>query len=248
MPVAVVTGASSGFGKGIATELAQTGYFVIGIARNEERLGTVAEEIGGSYVLCDVTDTAQVNDAAAEIMAEYGAVSVLVNSAGEPMREHVLDADPDEITRVFDANSVGIVRLIQAFRPALEAAAPQADVIDIASAAATIANPNSGPYSASKAGQLSMTKSLRIDLAKMGISFHAILPGKADTEGHPQAPSSSIFSRATSTDVETVTRRTVGRIGKRPKEVYVPRLLKLPAVVGAVAPVTTTKLVSKLLG
>jgi NAD(P)-dependent dehydrogenase (short-subunit alcohol dehydrogenase family) len=247
-PVAVVTGASSGFGANIVRELATSWeWHTVAVARNEDRLAALVEEVGGEYVVCDITDPDSVRSMAGTILGQHGRVDTLVNSAGEPMRTPLAETDPDDVLGILETNTVGALRVVQALRPGLRAAG-RADVIDIASAAATIDNPNSGPYSVSKKAQHAVSKMMRRDLAADGIVVHTVLPGKADTEGHPQPPSSSLFSKLTRTDVESVTEAVLGRIGQGPGEVHVPRILKAVGVINGIAPVTTGRIVNKVLG
>ncbi len=244
--VAVIVGASSGFGAGIAQEMAVEGWHTIGIARREDRLIDLAAETGGEYEACDVTDARQVGSVATSLLERHPDIGALIYSAGMPLRELAVDTDPDEYMRAVDTNSAGFLRFVQALRPGLEAG-DGADVIDIVSAAATITNPNSGSYSSSKGAQRSIDQSLREDLRPFGINIHTILPGKADTEGHPQKPSNSLFSRLTRTDVGEVTDSVLKRIGKDPKEIYVPRILKVAGVAGSIAPIQVTRVVAKML-
>lgn len=246
-PVAVVTGASSGFGESIVRELAADwGWSTVAVARREDRLAELVDQVGGEYVVCDITDPDQVRDMAGIILGRHGSIDALINCAGEPMREHLGEADPYEAGRVMETNYLGGVRVVQALRPGLEAAG-RADVIDVVSAAATVDNPNSGAYSASKKAQLAASRMMRSDLRAGNIAVHSVLPGKADTEGHPQAPSSSPISRLTRTDVETVTRAVLGRIGRRPGEIHVPRILKAVGIANDLAPVTVGRIVGKVL-
>jgi short-subunit dehydrogenase len=103
-----------------------------------------------------------------------------------------------------------------------------------------ITNPHSAPYAASKSAQLAFSRSMAADLRPHGIRAHSILPGKANTEGHPQKISSSFFSmsRIMATDVETVANVTVGQVGKKPGEIYVPKVLRGVAVLNTAFPVT----------
>ncbi len=152
----------------------------------------------------------------------------------------------DDVRDVMATNHFGAWAVTKALLIGLKAAAP-ADVVNVVSAVGSIANPSSGPYVASKHAQLAMSRCLTADLRRHGIRVHAILPGKADTEGHPYTPSGSLMSRLTTTDVETVSRTVVRRVGRRRKEVYVPRLLKAVAVLNDVMPVTTGRAVKKLI-
>lgn len=245
--VAVVTGASSGFGQNIVRELAARDWTTVGLATREDRLAALAEEVGGEYEVCDITDPAQVEIAAGRILDRHENIGLLVNSAGMAMRERLAGVGPEEAEKVIATNYLGSLRVVRALQPGLEASGG-ADIVDIVSAAATIDNPNSGPYSVSKAAQLAASRMLRADLRPSGIAVHSVLPGKAHTEGHPQKPSSSPLSKLTRTDVEAVTAVVLDRVGRRPSEVYVPRILKAIGVINGIAPVTAGRIIDSILG
>jgi NAD(P)-dependent dehydrogenase (short-subunit alcohol dehydrogenase family) len=221
----------------------------IGIARQEDRLSSLADEVGGDYKVCDITDPVRVKETADDILAEHPSVNVVVNNAGMALRTRFEDALEDDMMRAMETNFLGGFFVARALQPGLERAArmgQSADVINMVSAGAGITNPHSAPYGASKAAQLLYSRSLTTDLRPLGIGVHAILPGKADTEGHPQNPSRSPLSKVTGTDVDAVAAAVLDRPGKRPREVYVPPVLKWVAVANDIAPVTVTRVVNKL--
>ena len=160
--VAIVTGASSGIGAEIARLLAGRGWQCVLLARREERLRALADEIGGEYELCDVTDRAAVEQVAARILARHPSVHLLVNNAGIPGRSNFLDGDPERFELVMRTNYFGSVWCLRAFLPGLEAAAP-ADVVNIVSVSGVVAFPPSGPYSASKHAQLALSRATAPD-------------------------------------------------------------------------------------
>ena len=82
--IAVVTGASAGIGEAIARRLAERGWWCVLVARREDRLRTLADEIGGEVELCDVADREAVDALAGRILARHPAVHLLVNNAGIP--------------------------------------------------------------------------------------------------------------------------------------------------------------------
>jgi NAD(P)-dependent dehydrogenase (short-subunit alcohol dehydrogenase family) len=180
--IAVVTGASSGIGAEIARALAAQDWRCVLLARREDRLRELAEEVGGEYELCDVTD----RDGLAAIAARHPRVNLLVNNAGIPGRAGFLDADPDQIERVMRTNYLGSVWCLRAFLPALEAAAPS-DVVNIVSVAGTVALPASGPYAASKHAQLAFSRATAAQLRRRGVRVHTVKPGFVETEGFPQS-------------------------------------------------------------
>jgi NAD(P)-dependent dehydrogenase (short-subunit alcohol dehydrogenase family) len=184
--VAVVTGASSGFGAEIARGLAARGMRCVLLARREERLRELAEEIGGEAEPCDVADRGAVDAVAARVLERHPHVHVLVNNAGVPGRTTFVDGDPELIENVLRVNYLGSVWCLRAFLPGLRAAAP-ADVVNVVSVAGLVALPPVGPYSASKHAQLAFSRSVAAQLRREGIRVHTVKPGFAETEGFPQA-------------------------------------------------------------
>jgi NAD(P)-dependent dehydrogenase (short-subunit alcohol dehydrogenase family) len=247
-PVAVVTGASSGFGKQITMDLAAEGWLTIGLARHEEPLEAVATAAEGEYKVCDVDSWGEVSETAEEVLEEHPRIDLVVNNAGMALRERFIDlVDSVEVEDVMTTNYMGAVHVAHAFLRGLFKAAPDADIVNVVSAAATVTNPNSAAYSASKAAQLAFSRSLATDLRPHGVRVHSILPGKANTEGHPQTKSSSPLSGIFGTDIEAVSRAVIDRIGESPREIYVPKALKAVAVLDTIAPVTVTRIVDKLI-
>jgi NAD(P)-dependent dehydrogenase (short-subunit alcohol dehydrogenase family) len=183
--VAVVTGGSSGIGAAIARRLAATGWHCVLVARNEERLCQLAQEIGGEYEICDVSDRAAVETTAARVLERHPRISLLVSSSGIPGRRGFLRAEPEVIEQVVHTNYLGMVWTVRAFLPGLEAAAPS-DVVVIVSVAGLVAFPPSGPYSASKHAQLAASRALTADLRPLGIRVHTVNPGFVETPGFPQ--------------------------------------------------------------
>jgi NAD(P)-dependent dehydrogenase (short-subunit alcohol dehydrogenase family) len=184
--VAVVTGASSGIGAEIARGLAGRGMRCVLVARREDRLRELAEEIGGEVEPCDVSDRAAVDAVAERVLERHPAVHVLVNNAGISGRMTFLGDDAEVIERVTRINYLGGVWCLRAFLPGLRAAAPS-DVVNIVSVAGVVAFPPSGPYSASKHAQLAFSRATAAQLRPLGIRVHTVKPGFVETEGFPQA-------------------------------------------------------------
>ena len=132
--VAVVTGASSGIGEATARLLAGAGWRCVLVARREERLLALADEIGGEVELCDVADRDAVDAMAARILERHPAVNLLVNNAGMPARGTFLAVDPDLVRRVVEVNYLGGVWCTRALLPGLRWAASaggQAHVVNL---------------------------------------------------------------------------------------------------------------------
>lgn len=184
--VAVVTGASSGFGREVARGLAARGMCCVLLARREERLRELAAEIDGEAEPCDVGDREAVDAVAARVLERHPRIHVLVNNAGIPARANFLSGDPQAIEDVMRVNYLGGIWCLRAFLPGLRAAAPS-DVVNVVSVAGVVAFPPSGPYGASKHAQLAFSRATAAQLRPLGIRVHTVKPGFAETEGFPQA-------------------------------------------------------------
>jgi len=183
--VAVVTGASSGFGVEIARRLAARGDRCVLLARRADRLEALAEEIGGEAEPCDVSDRAAVDAVAKRVLERHPRIDVLVNNAGIPGRTSFLGGDAEKIESLIRINYLGGVWCLNAFLPGLLAAAPS-HVVNIVSVSGVVAGPPSGPYSASKHAQLAFSRTVAAELRGRGVRVHTVKPGFAETEGFPQ--------------------------------------------------------------
>lgn len=183
--VAVVTGASSGFGAEIARRLAARGDLCVLLARRVDRLEALAEEIGGEPEPCDVSDREAVEEVAARVLERHPRVHLLVNNAGIPGRTSFIHGDPEIVERLIRTNYLGNVWCLRAFYPGLRAAAPS-DVVNIVSVSGVVAGPPSGAYAASKHAQLAFSRTMAAELRREGIRVHTVKPGFAETEGFPQ--------------------------------------------------------------
>jgi uncharacterized protein len=183
--VAVVTGASSGFGVEIARRLAARGDLCVLMARRADRLEELAAEIGGEAEPCDVSDREAVEAVAARVLERHPRIGVLVNNAGIPGRTSFLNGDPEIVERLIRVNYLGGIWCLGAFLPGLRAAAPS-DLVNIVSVSGVVAGPPSGPYSASKHAQLAFSRTVAAELRHEGIRVHTVKPGFARTEGFPQ--------------------------------------------------------------
>jgi uncharacterized protein len=232
--IAVVTGASSGIGAEIARGLARKGWHCVLLARREERLRELADEIGGEFELCDVSDRGTVDAVAARVLERYPRIHLLVNNAGIPARATFLEGDPDAMERVLRTNYLGGIWCLRAFLPGLEAAAP-ADVVNIVSVAGEIAFPPSGPYGASKHAQLAFSRATAPQLRNRGIRVHTVKPGFVETEGFPQSALPAPVRRIV-VGPERIARHVLASLERGRGESSVPRFYALAGPVQALFP------------
>jgi uncharacterized protein len=213
------------------------------LARREERLRALAEELDGEYEVCDVADRSVVDRVAARVLERHPQVHLLVNNAGVPARTSFLDGDPSSIENVIRTNYLGSVWCLRAFLPGLEAAAPS-DVVNIVSVAGVAAFPPSGPYSASKHAQLAFSRATAPSLRRRGIRVHTVKPGFVETEGFPQAwlPRGS---RRFVLGPEDIAQHVLRSIERGRGETTVPRYYALAGAVQALAPNVVARLLSR---
>jgi uncharacterized protein len=184
---ALVTGASSGIGAAIARELASRGHAVTLVARREERLRSLAEEIGAEHqvaaevIACDLGDPAERERLADELRAHGRAVEVLVNNAGFGHQADFATSPRERMVEMVRLNVEAVVDLTAIFlRPMVEKG--RGTVMNIASIGAFQPLPGSSVYGASKAFVLSFSEAIRTELRGSGVTVTAVCPGPIRTE------------------------------------------------------------------
>src|ERR1700757_1179512 len=176
--VAVVTGASSGIGAATARTLAAQGFHVVAVARRAERLDAVAAEIGGTAVVADVTDDADVDALATRL----DHVHVLVNNAGGAKGlEPVIDADLEHWRWMWETNVLGTLRVTRALLPKLVASGDGL-IVTVTSIAALETYDNGAGYTAAKHAQGALHRTLRGELLGKPVRLTEIAPGAVQTE------------------------------------------------------------------
>ena len=176
--VAVVTGASSGFGEATARELARAGFDLVLGARREERLSRLAGELGARWRRLDVTDRGNVE----EFCAAVERVDVLVNNAGAAFgAETVGEADEEKWRAMFELNVLGVLRVTRALLAKLIASG-DALIVNLGSIAGFETYPGGAGYTASKHALRALTRTLRLELLGQPVRVTEISPGLAETE------------------------------------------------------------------
>jgi uncharacterized protein len=208
------------------------------LARREERLRALAEELDGECELCDVGNRDDVERVAASVMERHPRIRLLVNNAGIPGRAGFVRIDAERLEEVLRVNYLGSVWCLRAFLPALEAAGRRrSDVVNIVSVAGAVAFPPSGPYSASKHAQLAFSRATAGELRNRGIRVHTVNPGFVETEGFPQATTlRSGLLRRLVVRPEDVAQRVLKAVDRDRREIFVPRWYRAAAIAQGLAP------------
>jgi NAD(P)-dependent dehydrogenase (short-subunit alcohol dehydrogenase family) len=178
---AVVIGGTSGIGRAIALGLAHAGADVAPTARRQDQVDSTAREIEALgrrslRVPSDVTDRASLQQVLDAAVKTFGKVDILVNSAGRTKKAPTVDFSEQDWNAILETNLTGILRACQVFGPHM-AERRYGRIINIASIGSFLGMLQVAAYSASKAAVVSLTQSLAIEWAPLGICVNAIAPG-----------------------------------------------------------------------
>lgn len=175
----VITGAGSGIGRETARLFAKEGAQLALIDRDLEAARQTAAESGGHVFALDVTDEAKVAETIAAAADALGGIDGLLNSAGILTMKTVVDIGVEEFRRVVDVNLIGTFLVSQAALPWLRKA-PNAAIVNIASAQALLPSLTGAAYAASKAAVMMFSKSIAKELAP-AVRVNVICPGATET-------------------------------------------------------------------
>ena len=179
--VALVTGAASGFGEGIARRYAAEGARVVVADLNDQRGRDVADEIGGAYVHADVSDRDDVRAMIGTAVERYGRLDTMVNNAGVThVNRPMLEVGEEEFDRIFQVNVKAIYLAALEAVPLMRAQGGGC-IINTASTAGLRPRPGLTWYNASKGAVITMTKSMAAELGPDNIRVNALCPVAGDT-------------------------------------------------------------------
>jgi NADP-dependent 3-hydroxy acid dehydrogenase YdfG len=227
--VAVVTGASSGFGAATARALAVAGFEVVVGARRLDRLRELATPLGARFRQLDVTDP----DSVAAFARGLERVDVLVNNAGNAFgAESVADADDSKWRAMFELNVLGTLRMTRALLPRLVASGDGL-IVNVGSIAGFEVYPGGAGYTASKHALRALTRTLRLELLGQPIRISEISPGLAETEfalvryGGDAARARKVYEGMTPLAAEDVA-EAIAFVVSRPSHVDIDELVIRP--------------------
>lgn len=180
--VALVTGASRGIGKAIATQLKDLGATVIGTATSENGAEKISAYLGeGQGLVLNVTDNDSIAAMFDTIKANHGGVDILVNNAGITRDNLFMRMKDDEWNDIIETNLSSVYKISKSvLRPMMKARFGR--IINIGSVVGTMGNAGQVNYATAKAGLIGFTKSLAREVASRGITVNTVAPGFIDTD------------------------------------------------------------------
>lgn len=178
---AIVTGAASGFGAGIARIFSREGASVLVADLNEASAMTIADEIGGVAIRTDVSKGADVATMTRAAMEKWGRIDIVVNNAGiTHMPTPLEEVSEEEFDRVLAVNAKSVYLTAREIVPLMKAAGAGA-ILNIASTAGLSPRPKLNWYNASKGWMITATKTMAVELAPFGIRVNALCPVAGET-------------------------------------------------------------------
>ncbi|NNF05075.1 MAG: SDR family oxidoreductase [Rhodothermales bacterium] len=192
----VVTGASAGLGRRFSRDLVAAGARVFGLARRTGRLDALAEELGDAFtgIECDVADETSVDNAFERIVEESGQVNALINNAGFGRFGPIDEMSARDFDLLMKVNVRGVFlcsrRVVPVMRRQNDQSGFGGHIVNIASIAGLIGNPEIGAYNASKFGVRGLSESMFKELRGDGIKVTCLFPGSIETEFFDRADAS----------------------------------------------------------
>lgn len=184
--IALVTGASRGIGRAIAMALGRAGAVVVGTATSPAGADAISAAfadagIAGRGIVLDITSDAGVDTACAEIAANEGAVTLLVNNAGVTRDGLLLRMKIDDWQQVLDTDLTSLYRTSKACLRGMMKAR-RGRIVNIGSVVGLMGNPGQANYCAAKAGLVGFTRALAREVGSRGITVNAVAPGFIETD------------------------------------------------------------------
>lgn len=182
--IAIVTGASKGIGLGISREFSHEGAIVVVTCRTKDDGNKIADELGAKngrsiFIQTDVTKSADIQNMINKTIETFGRLDILVNNAGYHISKNIEETSEQEWEFIQNTNLYSTFLCSKYTIPHLRKT--KGTIINISSMVGLVGQPNSGAYSATKGGQISMSKGMAIDFAKDGIRVNVICPGWIQT-------------------------------------------------------------------
>lgn len=187
----LITGGNDGLGRVTAEKLVAAGFKVTILGHDENRTKSAAEEIGCKYVVADVADNGQVEQA----IAGAGEVDILINNAGLWIQDELEANDPDRMRKVLEVNSLGVMYCTRAIAPQMKQRG-SGRIINVISQAGLSAKAERAVYNASKWAITGFTKSMQAELIPAKVAVTGFYPGALNTHLFDKSGNGRDMSRA----------------------------------------------------
>ncbi len=240
--VVAITGASAGIGRACAFAFARAGARLALTARRVDRLNEVAVAVAPAETLVSATDVADAGQVRAFVdatVARFGRLDVLVNNAGFGVRGSVVETPDEDYRRLMEANYYGTVYGCRAAVPIMKRQGAGV-ILNVSSIVGHRSLPGGGAYAATKAAQVSLTESLRVELRGSGVFVCSVHPVGTETEFGEVALRESAGREGGPVGPQQTPEQVADamvRCARRPRpEVYPHRLSRGLVVLNAVAP------------
>lgn len=250
---ALITGASSGIGAATAVRLAEAGYRLALLARNEKKLQEVRDQLAGSghiVLPCDLCSAEAIQGAFQKLEQEFGGLDVLVNNAGMGYRARVEELDDTLLEELFRTNVIALLHTTREAFPLLKRG-HRPGVINVSSVVGRRGIPGQVAYSASKAAVCSIGEGLRVEWAREGIAVSTLDPaltatGFFEAQPNPSGLPSPSLDRASGPDQVA---QEIWELDQRPRpERYLRWKWRLLSVIAVLAPRLSDRLLVRNLG
>ena len=251
----VITGASSGIGRGIAHEVAKLGGVPIMLARRFDVLDEVVVEIQNKYKITafayelDVSKVDAVAQTFTKIYSEHGFIDVLINNAGFAKFMPADETPIAEVQAMFDVNVIGVIACCNAVLGEMRAK-NRGQIINVASIISKIPTPKASGYAATKHAVRGFTNALRMELVNTNIQVTTINPGPVKTAFFELADDTGNYTKNVAKmmlESKTVAKKVVSTIGTRKRELNLPWWMGIGGKMYAIMPVVMEKTLGKWL-
>ena len=179
--VVIVTGAGRGIGKATAQRFADEGAQVILISRSRDELETTAGAVGGTPIVSDIADSAQMDAMTAQIVTQFGRIDVLINNAAISVAEPLIGSDFGTWNSAMQVNLYGAIHCARSVVPVMIAGGRGGSIVNVSSIHGYRVEPLASSYDIAKGGLDQLTRALALELAPHDIRVNGIAPGFVDT-------------------------------------------------------------------
>lgn len=260
--IAVVTGAASGIGRGLAINLAREGCSLALADVDETGLNETvnlidSENFQANSYRVDVSDRDRVYRFADEVMKDFGKVDIVINNAGVQLKETLEDVTYEDLDWILGINLYGVIYGSKAFLPYLKKQ-PLANLVNISSVQGLFTNPNSGPYCTSKFAVRGFTLTLVQELKDTTVKVSCVYPGgvktnivrkerfyKVSRPGMTKEDEAALFDKYVSwTSAERAARVIIKGIKKNKQRILVGPDAYFYDIISRIAPMTWQKFMS----